>query len=208
MYKDRFMTRDHNSFNLNTAQDLRDPFKIEYLQSEEELRTENAGKINNFKTLRIEGSKQGQIVGDPVGYDGLSIGAIKVIAISHEVLSPRDSATGQPSGKRTHRPLFIVKQIDKATPLLYQALITNEKLKNVLVELWKLNNKGALNQYFIIKLINASISSISQVKQNLNSDLIKFLEYEEIGFSYPSIEWTSKVDGKTASTSSDIWSIK
>jgi type VI protein secretion system component Hcp len=30
----------------------------------------------------------------------------------------RDPASGLPTGKRQHKPLFITKQIDKATPLL------------------------------------------------------------------------------------------
>lgn len=32
---------------------------------------------------------------------------IKVLATSHEITSPRDTATGLPTGRRRHKPLMI-----------------------------------------------------------------------------------------------------
>lgn len=34
-------------------------------------------------------------------------------------ISPRDPASGLPTGKRMHKPFVITKELDKATPLLY-----------------------------------------------------------------------------------------
>ena len=39
-------------------------------------------------------------------------------ALLHTVKSPRDVATGQSSGKRTHKPMKIIKEWDAATPQL------------------------------------------------------------------------------------------
>ncbi|PKA82015.1 type VI secretion system (T6SS) effector Hcp [Ulvibacter sp. MAR_2010_11] len=36
-----------------------------------------------------------------------------------EVVSPRDAASGLPSGKRQHKPLTITKEMDKSTPVIY-----------------------------------------------------------------------------------------
>jgi len=36
----------------------------------------------------------------------------------HEVVSPRDSSSGLPTGKRQHKPLTVTKEWDAATPLL------------------------------------------------------------------------------------------
>jgi type VI secretion system secreted protein Hcp len=35
---------------------------------------------------------------------------------AHEIVSPRDTASGLPSGKRQHKPFTITKEIDKSTP--------------------------------------------------------------------------------------------
>ena len=39
---------------------------------------------------------------------------------AHYILSPRDAATGQSTGKRTHHPVTFVKEWSAATPLLAQ----------------------------------------------------------------------------------------
>ena len=41
--------------------------------------------------------------------------------MSHEIVSPRDPATGLPTGKRQHKPLTIRMEVDKAIPKLQDA---------------------------------------------------------------------------------------
>jgi hypothetical protein len=36
------------------------------------------------------------------------------------IVSPRDSASGLPTGKRQHKPIVITKELDKSSPLLFQ----------------------------------------------------------------------------------------
>ena len=59
--------------------------------------------------------------------DGSST-SIDFSAFTEGVVSPRDPASGLPTGKRSHKPLTITKQIDAASPLLYNACVTNENL--------------------------------------------------------------------------------
>ena len=66
--------------------------------------------------LSLKGQKQGQIKGS-VTQKGRE-GKIMVIAYSHEIVSPRDTASELPTGKRMHKPLVITKELDKSTPLL------------------------------------------------------------------------------------------
>ncbi len=47
------------------------------------------------------------------------------------VTGPRDSASGQATGKRQHQPLMIKKSIDKATPLLFKAMSNGTHYKTV-----------------------------------------------------------------------------
>jgi type VI secretion system secreted protein Hcp len=41
-----------------------------------------------------------------------------------KVISPRDAASGMPSGKRQHKPLVLSTKIDKSTPVLYEQAST------------------------------------------------------------------------------------
>ena len=59
--------------------------------------------------LKLKGQKQGDIKGS-VTQKGRE-GKIMVIAASHDVLSPRDAASGLPTGKRMHKPFVITKVI-------------------------------------------------------------------------------------------------
>ncbi len=152
--------------------------------------------INKF--LFVKSVKQGDLGGSSTDPNHQS--AIGIISVGHSIVSPTDLATGQASGKRQHSPLVIVTHIDKATPKLYQALVTDENLPNVELDYWKTNSDGSQNMYFTIKLTNARISSINFTNQNSadhpSSDT--FGEYVEISFTYQKIEWTWTDGGITA----------
>ncbi len=107
---------------------------------------------------------------------------IDVTAVSHEIVSPRDAASGLPTGKRQHKPITITMEIGPTTPLLLNALVTNENLTSVLIGL--LRNGQTVET---IKLTNASVSDY--VEQGGNT---------LISFTYQKIEWTWTDGGITA----------
>lgn len=156
--------------------------------------------------LRIKGQKSGDIKGGSTQKGRED--AIIVIAVSHEIVSPRDPATGQATGKRQHKPFVITKELDKSTPILRQVLATNETLPSFTIEFWRPSQRaatgvGAEEKYLTIKLTNANIASIRQVMpNNKNPDLTRYLQYEEVAFTYQKIEWTWTDGGIT---SSDDW---
>jgi type VI secretion system secreted protein Hcp len=157
--------------------------------------------------LTLTGQKQGQIKGS-VTQKGRE-GTIEVIAVSHSILSPRDAASGLPSGKRMHKPLIITKELDMATPALLSAVTSNENISK-----WELNffltayndrtqSVGTEMNNYVIKLTNASICSYDfRGPNNKHPDLMKFKEYEEVAFVYEQIEWTWIKGGIT---SGDSW---
>jgi prepilin-type processing-associated H-X9-DG protein len=55
-------------------------------------------------------------------------GFLECFLTQYSIVSPRDSASGLPTGKRQHKPMVITKEWDKATPLLMQALVSNENI--------------------------------------------------------------------------------
>ena len=152
--------------------------------------------------LKLKGQKQGDIKGS-VTQKGRE-DKIMVIAVSHEIISPRDPASGLPTGKRMHKPFVITKELDKATPLLYNALVNNENVSDWELQFWTPQIKaqtgvGVEVQHYSVKLINANVASIHfQMPNNKHPDLMKFNENEQIAFTYQKIIWTWNDGGITA----------
>jgi type VI secretion system secreted protein Hcp len=116
-----------------------------------------------------------------------AIGPIVVSGITHEIISPRDPASGLPTGKRQHQPITITKELDKSTPLLLNALVQNETLTSVVIGVEK---NGA--QLETIKLTNANVQHY-----------VTHGTTEEWSFTYQKIEWDWLGDGGI--TASDDW---
>jgi type VI secretion system secreted protein Hcp len=143
--------------------------------------------LNAF--LRLVGAKQGEIKGSTTqkGREG----KIAVIAVSHEILSPRDASTGQAAGKRRHEPLVITKELDRATVPLRSMQVSNESAKEWELQFWRPSTTGGETQYLTIKLTNATIASSEMLMpNNKDPDLARFETFEEIAFTYSRIEWT------------------
>jgi len=147
--------------------------------------------------LKLKGQKQGDIKGS-VTQKGRQ-DKIMVIAVQHEVTSPRDAASGLPTGKRQHHPLVITKEVDKSSPLLYNALVNNENITQFKLEFWQPSAAGQEKQYYTIDLTNATVAYIRFIMpNNKHPELMKFAEYEEIAFCYQKITWTYMDGGITA----------
>jgi type VI secretion system secreted protein Hcp len=147
--------------------------------------------------LKLKGQKTGDIRGS-VTQKGRE-GSILVHASDHLIVSPRDSASGLPTGKRQHQPFVITKEVDKSTPLLYQALVTNENITQFRLDFWRPSPTGAEVQFYTIELVNASIASVKL--EMLNTDYpenAKILEREKVAFTYQRIIWTIRDGGITA----------
>lgn len=143
--------------------------------------------------LRLKGKKQGEIKGSVVQKGREN--KIQIIAVSHDITSPRDAASGLPTGKVMHKPLVITKELDKSSPLLYNALCNNETMTEFELQFWTPNRGaatgvGAEKQHYTVRLSNASISDIKfRMPNNKNPELVNLAEYEEISFTYQKIEW-------------------
>ena len=112
---------------------------------------------------------------------------LKITGYTHEIVSPRDAATGQATGKRQHKPFTITKELDKSSPLLLQAIYTNETLTSVLIGLLLPSGQPMAT----VTLTNAHVS-----------DSVQHGPTEEISFVYQKITWTW-VDGGI--TAEDDW---
>ena len=88
---------------------------------------------NSTVLMTVTGKKQGQIDGE-VTQRGREK-QHRLLAYSHEIVSPRDPASGLPTGKRQHQPFRIVKLINQGSPPFLTAMTTSEAL-TVVVDIW------------------------------------------------------------------------
>jgi type VI secretion system secreted protein Hcp len=153
----------------------------------------------------IKGNKQKQFKGESIKASRKDKW-IAVLSFGMEIVSPRDAASGQASGKRQWKPIRIVKEWGAATPQILSALATNETLDEVNFEFLKVNPSGQEYVYQTIKLTNATISACKQytgeggdegsstAKHERATDTH---ELEAVSFTFMKIEMHN-TDGKTA----------
>jgi type VI secretion system secreted protein Hcp len=152
--------------------------------------------------LWLKGQTQGAINGS-ITQKGRE-NSIGVIASSHEIVSPRDAASGLPTGKRMHKPFVITKELDKATPLLYNALVHNENIPEWTLKFYTpgikaIQNLGNEVNHYTVQLMNGNIASIHfKMANNKHPELMRLAEYEEVAFTYQKIIWTWNEGGITA----------
>jgi type VI secretion system secreted protein Hcp len=150
--------------------------------------------------MELEGMKQGKIEGscDMQGREG----TVLVFAMNHDIHIPRDPQTGLGSGKRIHGPLTVVKEYDKASPKLYQALCTGEHMKNVKLKWYRINPQGNEEHYFTHLLEDAIVV---EIKPYMPIAFLKenepYRHMEEVSFTYSKIKWVWEPDGVEAEDS-------
>ena len=151
--------------------------------------------------ITAQGQKQGAIKGDVTqkGHEGAILG----LALSHDITSPRDPASGLPTGKPMHKPLTVTIPWGSATPRLLNALYNNETLTTVHLSFLRTTPAGIDAEFMTIDLTNASVSEIASRVPNVSDpNLSKLQEYNEVSFTYQKITTTFTVGGITAT---DDW---
>ena len=146
--------------------------------------------------MTLEGDISGNIPGSVT--DPPWEGMIEVVEYGHAMTLPFDSATGLPTGKLTHRPIRVTKNIDKASPVLAGVMDQKAPLTNVTIRFYHPNSSGATVHLYTIELTNALITSISQ-HIGSTDELISIPPRETLTFYYETITWTWEPDDIDAS---------
>lgn len=160
--------------------------------------------------ISIEGKTQGNITKDAFTAD--SVGnifveghedQILVQEIEHRVTTPTDPQSGQPSGQRVHKPFVFTSALNKASPLMYQALATGEMLPTVEVKWYRTSIDGKQEHFFTTKLEDATIVDINTVLPHAqDSSKSGYTQLIKVSMAYRKITWTHTVAGTEAS---DDW---
>ncbi len=151
--------------------------------------------------LWVKGEVQGDIDGSvtKAGREG----SMAVYEMKHGVSSPTDPETGAATGVPQHHVMTITKQIDRATPLLYQVLVNEENLPEVNLDLYRPGPGGIEQKFYTITLKNARVVDMNTYSLlNLDPEYASYPYLEEVSFVYQQITWTW-VDGGI--TASDDW---
>jgi type VI secretion system Hcp family effector len=151
--------------------------------------------------VTIEGTKQGKFKGESPREAHTA--KIAGLGMSHEIQSPRDLATGKPSGKVQHGQIKFLKEWGAASPQLFHAMVENEVLKSVLFEFFKTKPTGEEYVYHTITLEEATVARIEySTGRGTGEGTAKHgaaydtHEVEQVGLTYRKIVHENK-DGQT-----------
>jgi type VI secretion system secreted protein Hcp len=167
--------------------------------------TPTAGPLHRASRLvggrlyaRITGQKQGSFTGDVTtkGHEGWLLGG----GFDYEVSSPHDPVSGQPTGRRQHRPITLTKAWTAASIQLFQALVTNETLTSVVFEFPGVAPDGVEQIAQRITLTNAAVIDIHRVS---DESLGTHPPYDRISFAFETIRFD---DLASSTTAQDGWS--
>lgn len=140
--------------------------------------------------LDVKFSKQGKIKASPTAKKGQA-GKVRIIAVTHEIVSPRDAASGLPTGKRQHKPLRLTMELGPSATQFNAALVDSENLPTLDLAIMD----GATHLY-TISLQNASVSHVAFKADGTGKPTM------EVSFTYQRITWTW-IDGGI--TAEDDW---
>jgi len=160
--------------------------------------------------ISIEGESQGLITAGASSLDSVGDAFVEghedemmVQQFSHVVTVPTDPQSGQPSGQRVHKPFKFTVALNKAVPLLYNALASGESLSSLELKWYRTSVEGKQENFFTTALEGASIVNIEcempHCQDPTNSN---FTQNLTVSISYRKIVW----DHVNAGTSgSDDW---
>jgi type VI secretion system secreted protein Hcp len=160
--------------------------------------------------ISIHGKTQGHITQGAFTADSVGNGYVEghedeILAqeIDHRVTTPTDPQSGQPSGQRVHKPFTFTSSLNKASPMLYQALATGEMLPSVEVKWYRTSVDGKQEHFFSTKLEDATIVDIHTVLPHAQNEAnAGYNQLIKVSMAYRKIDWTHEVSGTEAS---DDW---
>ena len=160
--------------------------------------------------LSLQGSTQGNITSGAFTAD--SVGniyveghedEILVQAVSHSLGVPTDPQSGQPTGQRRHSPLCVTFALNKATPMIFNAVVTGEKLTEAKLKWYRTSVDGKQEHFFTYELEDAIITSLNvDMPHAQDSSSSEYTQLVSIDLTYRKITLDHEVSGTSGS---DDW---
>lgn len=132
--------------------------------------------------LKIEG------IDGEVNAGGIT-GAMGVADYSWGVSNTSVGSSGVATGKRVHKPLTFVKQIDKASPLLYKSCATGKHYDKATLVVRSSDGSGRIQLLMQYELEDVIITSVHVAMGDVNGDGTAELT-EQVTITFSKISWT------------------
>ncbi|ACH66110.1 Hcp family type VI secretion system effector [Aliivibrio fischeri] len=153
--------------------------------------------------MSIKGETQGDITKDAYSADSVGnvwqeahVDEFLVQELDHVLTVPRDPQSGQPTGQRVHRPVVVTKQQDRCSPLLFNALVSGEKLPECSINFYRTSTSGKQEHYYTIKLIDALLVDMqTRMAHCQDAAMADRVTEEVLKFTYRAIEVTHETCG-------------
>ncbi|MCO6465937.1 MAG: type VI secretion system tube protein Hcp [Bradyrhizobiaceae bacterium] len=118
-------------------------------------------------------------------------GWIEVQSWSWGVSNTSTPQTGLPTGKRQHKPMTIVKQLDKSSPQLYLRCAQGQHIKEAKLEMRRMGATGQLETFAKVTFSDLSICSIRTAGgvDDDCDDRSDDVDMETVSFTYQKISW-------------------
>lgn len=150
--------------------------------------------MNPHLTLKIAGNAA---KGDSTQ---LADGSVELYSVAFGVSQAMDTSTGAPAGRREYSSLVVSKRVDKLTPLLFQALTTNQTVEGT-VKFWRAPVDGsAVDEQFFT--LDFKVGRIESITVGGGTDHPS----ESLSFVFRAITITYDSKGAKGVTHSDDWS--
>jgi type VI secretion system secreted protein Hcp len=131
--------------------------------------------------------------------------SIECVFYRQSVVTAREAGSGMATGRRQYEPLVIRKRIDKSSPVLFKALVENQKI-DAEFKFFRPNpsGDGTTEQFYSVEIKDGRIASMSQyVNDVIVPATATDPALEEVTFVFHTIAWHYTQGGVTHE---DSWS--
>ncbi|MDY0971985.1 Hcp family type VI secretion system effector [Siccibacter turicensis] len=130
-------------------------------------------------------------------------GSIEIVELMHNVELPIDDKTGKITSKRQHGDYALIKELDCASPYLYQGVSSGRKFKQAVLKFYRVNYNGREEEYFRVTMNNVRINEIEPFMFDIKNPVFeKHNHLEALYLAYEKITW-HYLDGNIIH--SDLW---
>ena len=152
--------------------------------------------------MTIEGQNQGEISSGALSEDSVGTATqeghedeIMIQAFTHNVPRATNEQSGQITSMPAMKPMKITKFIDKASPLLHNALTSGEQL-TLQINWYRISSSGEEELYYVMELENAVLVDIETMLPSVGDPSQSHLAHMEVLHINPgAITWTHEAAG-------------
>lgn len=144
--------------------------------------------------LKLSAETLKDIKGPVRDRDSNKDGSIALIAVDHGVVSPRDAATGQATGRRQHLPITVTKATDQTSPFFWHLVARNEPITTAAFFFFgsQPGLSGRETLLYRLTITRAFVSKVEFVGRTdpaATEENNRFVSVEKISLVYDSIKW-------------------